>query len=138
MIFQTLIIWSIIIYSLKYLGSTTLGCRDKGFKKSEFGNDSISLFLIKCLTLDLAICIVPHLLGRQLQNIILLGVMYLSYVLINTVVLYLIHWVGNYRISFYWGLCTFLMYLLIQTLKYSAHGQQLRNIIYDFKERMNK
>ena len=36
LIFQTLIVWSISIYSLKYLGSTTLGYRDKGINKSEF------------------------------------------------------------------------------------------------------
>ena len=34
--FQTLIIWSNIIYSLEYLRSTTLGCKDKGIRKSEF------------------------------------------------------------------------------------------------------
>ena len=32
LIFQTLIIWSFRLHSLKYLGSTTLGCRDKGIK----------------------------------------------------------------------------------------------------------
>ena len=35
LIFQTLIFWSIGIHSLKYLRSTTLGCRDEGIKKSE-------------------------------------------------------------------------------------------------------
>jgi len=34
--FQTLIILSNIIYSLEYLRSTTLGCKDKGIRKSEF------------------------------------------------------------------------------------------------------
>ena len=36
MIFQILIIWFVRIHSLKYLRSTTLGCRDKGIKKFEF------------------------------------------------------------------------------------------------------
>ena len=44
LIFQTLIIWSSWIYSLKYLRSTTLGCKDLGSWKSEFvAKDSIPL-----------------------------------------------------------------------------------------------
>ena len=44
LVFQTLIIWSMRIHSLKYLGSTTLGSRHKGIKKIRIhGNDSISL-----------------------------------------------------------------------------------------------
>ena len=43
-IFQTLIIWSFRIHSLKYLRSTTLGCRDKGIKKTEFV--TMTLFLL--------------------------------------------------------------------------------------------
>ena len=36
LIFQTCIIWSNRIHSLKYLRFTTLGCKDKGIRKSEF------------------------------------------------------------------------------------------------------
>ena len=36
MIFQTLIIWSTRVHSLKYLRSTTLGYKDMGIRKSEF------------------------------------------------------------------------------------------------------
>jgi len=36
LIFQTKIIWCNIIQSLKYLRSSTLGCRDIGIRKSEF------------------------------------------------------------------------------------------------------
>ena len=36
LIFQTKIIWCIKIHSLKYLKSTTFGCRDIGIRKSEF------------------------------------------------------------------------------------------------------
>ena len=36
LICQTQIIWSIRIHSLKYLKSTTLGCKDIGIRKSEF------------------------------------------------------------------------------------------------------
>ena len=42
LIFQTLIVWSIRIHSLKYLGSTTLGSKHKGIEKiSVYGKNSI-------------------------------------------------------------------------------------------------
>ena len=46
MIFQTQIIWSNRIHSLKYLRSTTLICRDKGIKKSEFVTMTQFLYII--------------------------------------------------------------------------------------------
>ena len=36
LIFQTMIIWSNTIHSLKYQRFTTLGCKDKGIRISEF------------------------------------------------------------------------------------------------------
>ena len=36
LIFQTIIIWSKIVHSLKYLRSPTLKCKDIGIRKSEF------------------------------------------------------------------------------------------------------
>ena len=43
LIFQALIIWSKIIYSLKYLRSTTLSCKDIGFEK--YGKNWITLMV---------------------------------------------------------------------------------------------
>ena len=45
MIFQTIIIWSKIIHSLKNLRSPTLNCKDIGIRKSEFVTKTQFLFL---------------------------------------------------------------------------------------------
>ena len=45
--FQTLIIWSNIIYSLKCLRSTTLGCKDIRIGKSEFVAKTQFLYFLK-------------------------------------------------------------------------------------------
>ena len=47
LIFQTKIIWCNRIYSLKYLRSMTLGCRDIGIRKSEFVSKTQFLSLIQ-------------------------------------------------------------------------------------------
>jgi len=47
LIFQTWIILSNRIHSLKYLRSTTLGCKDIGIRKSEFVAKTQFLWLIK-------------------------------------------------------------------------------------------
>ena len=43
-IFQTLLSWSNTIYSLKYLRSTTLFCKDIGVRKSEFATQTQFLY----------------------------------------------------------------------------------------------
>ena len=52
-IFQTLLSWSNIIYSLKYLRSTTLGCKDIGVRNSEFATKTQFLYNKKHTTVFL-------------------------------------------------------------------------------------
>ena len=47
LIFQTKIMWCNRINSLKYLRSTTLGCRDIGFRKSEFVSKTQFLCIVR-------------------------------------------------------------------------------------------
>ena len=55
-IFQTIIIWSKIVHSLKYLRSPTLKCKDIGIRKSEFVTKTQFLFVkireLFCFALD--------------------------------------------------------------------------------------
>ena len=52
-IFQTLLSWSNTIYSLKYLRSTTLFCKDIGVRKSEFATQTQFLYNKKHTTVFL-------------------------------------------------------------------------------------
>ena len=52
-IFQTLLSWSNTIYSLKYLRSTTLFCKDIGVRKSEFATKTQFLYNKKHTTVFL-------------------------------------------------------------------------------------
>ena len=52
LIFQTYTIWSNIIHSLKYLRSTTSGCKDIGNRKSELLPNTQFLLVITYLILE--------------------------------------------------------------------------------------
>ena len=64
LIFQTIIIWSKMIDSLKYLRSPTLKCKDIGIRKSEFVTKTQFL----CIKLPICILPVPQLKCEKMEK----------------------------------------------------------------------